>query len=136
MVRPGRAVDGEKRSQERGAPPLSRRSGAPARREQEEDVGRFCQPSYVESEIPRKRPVSACREATLTGPASPRRSVCAPGCLLRHSIADRFLEERNHVVQPILSGLAQAISKQPPHKGTSITTAACARDWSNSKTAR
>src|SRR6516164_4308468 len=98
MVRPGRAVDGEKRSQEPGAPPLSWRSGAVARREQGEDVGRFCCPSYVKSEIRRNRPVSPRRQAK----SSPARQ--APALGLRAGVLElpfyrRSLAERRPIMR-------------------------------------
>src|SRR5262245_51570331 len=41
----------------------------------------------------RKRLVSVCRKQTLTGPASPRRLVCAPGDDALHCIADQIRKE-------------------------------------------
>src|SRR5207244_1878596 len=54
------------------------------------EMGRFARPPYTKSERRTKRPVRSLPPSKpLTGPAPPRRSVCAPGSMSHHSIADQ-----------------------------------------------
>ena len=61
--------------------------------------------------IRHKRPVRSLPPASPTGPAPPRRSVCAPGAMSRHSIADQpRMGERTMSFHSWLQNLRSALA--------------------------